>query len=134
MLTDMTEKIVRPLIDETSQSGGTSQRRSRSVGKFESWVVIAFSCWGMCSVTMSSTSLASYRRHVCPLLPFRRFRKIPLCLLGWPITGGPRPEWDASLSEAFVSRSTGQHISVVQKALVPDSAHGQAFDQSSYEK
>ncbi|KAM7326316.1 hypothetical protein ACRRTK_014794 [Alexandromys fortis] len=59
VLTDMTEKIVSPLIDETSQSGGTSQRRSRS---------------------------------------------------------------------------TDQYTSVVQKALVPDSAHGQAFDQSSYEK
>ncbi|MEJ1279450.1 phosphodiesterase 1B Ca2+-calmodulin dependent [Cricetulus griseus] len=36
VLTDMTEKIVSPLIDETSQTGGTGQRRSRSVGKSES--------------------------------------------------------------------------------------------------
>uniref|UniRef100_A0A2K6TDR7 Phosphodiesterase n=1 Tax=Saimiri boliviensis boliviensis TaxID=39432 RepID=A0A2K6TDR7_SAIBB len=35
VLTDMTEKIVSPLIDETSQTGGTGQRRSRSVGKLE---------------------------------------------------------------------------------------------------
>ncbi|XP_008049632.1 calcium/calmodulin-dependent 3',5'-cyclic nucleotide phosphodiesterase 1C-like, partial [Carlito syrichta] len=28
VLTDMTEKIVSPLIDETSQTGGTGQRRS----------------------------------------------------------------------------------------------------------
>lgn len=37
MLTDMTEKIVSPLIDEPSQTGGTGQRRSRSVLKLESW-------------------------------------------------------------------------------------------------
>lgn len=37
VLTDMTEKIVSPLIDETSQTGGTGQRRSRSVGKPEGW-------------------------------------------------------------------------------------------------
>lgn len=33
----MTEKIVSPLIDETSQTGGTGQRRSRSVEKLEGW-------------------------------------------------------------------------------------------------
>ncbi|GAB5568666.1 calcium/calmodulin-dependent 3' [Prionailurus iriomotensis] len=32
VLTDMTEKIVSPLIDETSQTGGTGQRRSRMTG------------------------------------------------------------------------------------------------------
>lgn len=37
MLTDMTEKIVSPLIDETSQSGGTGQRHSRSVERLEGW-------------------------------------------------------------------------------------------------
>ena len=37
MLTDMTEKIVSPFIDEPSQSGGTGQRRSRLVLKLESW-------------------------------------------------------------------------------------------------
>lgn len=37
VLTDMTEKIVSPLIDETSQTGGTGQRRSRSVQKLEGW-------------------------------------------------------------------------------------------------
>lgn len=37
VLTDMTEKIVSPLIDETSQTVGTGQRRSRSVGKPEGW-------------------------------------------------------------------------------------------------
>lgn len=35
MLTDMTEKIVSPFIDETSQTGGTGQRRSRSVETLE---------------------------------------------------------------------------------------------------
>lgn len=39
----------------------------------------------------------------------------PLCLLGWPMTGGLRPEWDAPLSEAFVSRSTGQYTSMVHR-------------------
>ena len=37
VLTDMTEKIVSPLIDETSQTGGTGQRRSRSVRKLKGW-------------------------------------------------------------------------------------------------
>ena len=37
VLTDMTEKIVSPFIDETSQAGGTGQRRSRSVEKVEGW-------------------------------------------------------------------------------------------------
>lgn len=37
VLTDMTEKIVNPLIEETSQAGGTGQRRSRSVEKIEGW-------------------------------------------------------------------------------------------------
>lgn len=37
VLTDMTEKIVSPFIDETSQAGGTGQRRSRSVERFEGW-------------------------------------------------------------------------------------------------
>lgn len=51
----MTEKIVSPLIDETSQTGGTGQRCSRSVGKLEIWVGREFSCWGMCGVTVSCT-------------------------------------------------------------------------------
>lgn len=37
VLTDMTEKIVGPLIDDTSQAGGTGQRRSRLVEKLEGW-------------------------------------------------------------------------------------------------
>lgn len=37
VLTDMTEKIVSPLIEETSQAGGTGQRRSRSVEKLRGW-------------------------------------------------------------------------------------------------
>lgn len=135
MLTDMTEKIVSPLIDESSQTGGTGQRRSRSVGKFESWVVIAFSCWGMCGITMSCTSLASYRRHVCPLLSFRGFRMIPSMLARLAHNRWSKARVGCPISEAFVSRSTGSvHFYGAQKALVPDSADGQAFDQSSYRK
>lgn len=37
VLTDMTEKIVNPLMDESSQTGGMGQRRSRSVEKHEGW-------------------------------------------------------------------------------------------------
>lgn len=43
MLTDMTEKIVNPLIEETSQTGGTGQRRSRSVEKLKDWDQIGLS-------------------------------------------------------------------------------------------
>lgn len=43
MLTDMTEKIVNPLIEETSQAGGTGQRRSRSVEKLEGWGQVGLS-------------------------------------------------------------------------------------------
>lgn len=43
VLTDMTEKIVNPLIEETSQTGGTGQRRSRSVEKLEGWGQVGLS-------------------------------------------------------------------------------------------
>lgn len=42
MLTDMTEKIVSPLIDETSQTCGTGQRRSRSVKNMETEVQLVY--------------------------------------------------------------------------------------------
>lgn len=57
MLTDMTEKIVNPLIEEPSQTGGTGQRRSRSVEKLEGWSQVGLSLrvelflwkgWGGC--------------------------------------------------------------------------------------
>lgn len=135
VLTDMTEKIVSPLIDESSQTGGTGQRRSRSVGKFESWVVIASSCWGMCGITMSCTSLASYRRHVCPLLSFRGFRMIPSILARLAHNRWPKARVGCpTLWSLCFQKHWSVHFYGAQKTLVPDSADGQAFDQSSYRK
>lgn len=39
----MTEKIVSPLIDEPSHTGGTGQRRSRSADKLEGWGQVGLS-------------------------------------------------------------------------------------------
>lgn len=55
----MTEKIVSPLIDETSQTGGTGQRRSRSVGKSER-------CVGR--ETLVSGDVWHHNELDCPLL------------------------------------------------------------------
>lgn len=97
VLTDMTEKIVSPFIDEPSQTGGPGQRRSRSVLKLESWG----SGWsvhgdrllleGMGVVLLNHVHPISSSWHVSASSFVSEESKLyTLYSLGWPVSGWSR--------------------------------------------
>ena len=115
----MTEKIVSPLIDEPSQTGGTGQRRSRSVLKLESWG----SGWsvhgdrlleGMGVVLLNHVHPTSSLWDVSASSFFSEESKLyTLYSLGWPVRGWSRSRsWyigsqycpHPDITESFFSR------------------------------
>ena len=135
VLTDMTEKIVSPLIDESSQTGGTGQRRSRSVGKVWNLVAMEISCWGY--VWYHNELYLFYFLQGASLPPFlsQELRWCYLCSLGWPITGHAKLEQNApSLRNLCFKQHWWLYFCCAQSALVPDRVDDHALDQMSYKR